>query len=100
MDYDSASDTLPVTRINARFRIIGLAYEYCCYTKSARGWHCDIALTEKLERAELIALQCILGDDLTRGALNLMRVIQIRKNGGVDDFWKQRHNILYQRKIK
>lgn len=101
VDFDSDGEVIRIPQVNSIFRILGLSYSFILYHKTRRGWHVSIPLNEKLQRSELIALQVILGDDKMRGALNLMRVIQIRKSRGkLPKFWLQRHNILYQYKVE
>lgn len=51
----------------------------------------------RLERAEIVALQAILGSDEKREALNLMRVISMRRNA-VTPYWERRWNILFNGK--
>jgi len=100
IDYDSRKQQKPfsIRAVNHTLRKIGIKYEYACYHRTRGGWHLYLYLAEDLERAEIIALQNLLGDDPVRGTFNLMRVISIRKNGIAPE-WKQRHNIAYDYKI-
>lgn len=101
VDTDSLKRLPKIPFLHSALRIVGMGHRGICYARSKRGWHTSIILTERMERAELIAFQCCLGDDPMRGLMNLFRIIQIRKSGGeLSDFWKQRHNILYSRKIQ
>jgi hypothetical protein len=82
-------------------RLVGLrpSSDVICYERTRRGWHVIIELPEKLKPAETVALQLALGSDPRREALNLMRVLGMRRNG-VTRFWSSRWNILYSRKLK
>lgn len=97
VDVDDNTSVPTITFINSICRIIGVTPKNYCYQRTRRGWHIIIELMEKLEHAELIAFQCILGDDPMRGALNLMRERNIK---GANEFWKSRSNILYSGKEK
>lgn len=71
-----------------------------CLERTRHGWHVIIPLSEKLQPAELVALQLALGDDRKRGALNLMRALAIRKGcNGVTAHWGRRWNILFSGKL-
>lgn len=65
--------------------------------RTRRGWHLLIVLTRTLLPSERVALQAVLGSDPWREALNLMRVLSIRK-AGAPDFWINRWNLLYRSK--
>lgn len=99
VDYDSPKDVMSVLQVNRVFRRIGIRYESLRYHRTRRGFHLTAKLCEKLSLAELIALQILLGDDPYRAAFNLMRAICIRKYGCPQE-WKQRANIIYDRKIR
>lgn len=84
-------------------RMVGLlpSPEGVCYERTRRGWHVIIPLREKLQPAELVALQLVLGDDTRRGCLNLMRAVAMRKRCyGVTAHWRRRWNILFSGKLK
>ena len=67
--------------------------------RTRRGWHVAITLRDALEPAEIVALQSCLGSDRRREALNLMRVIGLRRTHGIDSFWFERWNLLYREKL-
>lgn len=70
-----------------------------CDTRTRRGWHRTIQLSQRLTSAELVALQSCLGSDPRREALNLMRVLSQRKDGATN-FARARWNLLFERKLK
>lgn len=97
VDYDTDHDTKSFCDISAIARIVDIKPSSVCYKRTRRGWHVIIRLTEKLEPIELVCLQAIYESDPMREALNYMRVKNMHK---ADAFWRQRWNILYQRKIE
>ena len=101
IDLDSHK-SLAIPKLYAHLRCCGLRSLALGINRTRRGWHAAIVLDKKLPLAELIALQAVLGSDRMREAMNLMRVISIREHGGekaLGDFWKQRHNILFDYKL-
>lgn len=66
--------------------------------RTRHGWHVLIKLREKLQPAEIVALQSIMGSDGRRETLNLMRALHMRKNK-VGRFWGKRWNILFGGKL-
>jgi hypothetical protein len=80
-------------------RVVGLRPTWIRTDRTRRGWHVIIGLTSRLQPAETVALQAILGSDDRREALNLMRVIAIRKNPPAA-FWKNRWNLLFSSKLQ
>lgn len=100
IDIDSKeSERLSIANVYSHLRIIGITPESVCYSKTRRGWHVIITCYEEFTELERICLQCILGDDDMRAALNFMRYWQSR-GLAVPDFWKKRSNILYRRKLQ
>lgn len=79
-------------------RIVGLRPRSIRTDRTRRGWHVIVELNERLQAAELVALQAVLGSDNRRECLNLMRVIGMRKHP-VSPFWRRRWNLLFERKI-
>jgi len=80
-------------------RLAGLRWRWCQSERTRRGWHMVIRLVGDLEPAELVALQALLGSDRKREALNIMRVIAIRRwprKDGRNTRW----NLLFERKLK
>ena len=102
LDFDFKRPAQESPRINPLFvvsRLVGVIPESFCYERTRRGWHIIIHLRENLAPAELVALQACLGSDRRREALNLMRVLGMKRYG-VTDFWKRRWNILYSEKLR
>ena len=98
VDYDSHQMVPSIPSIYSTCRIIGIHPDTVCYKKTRRGWHIAVSFLERFEPAELICLQSILGDDPMRSALNLMRVREMARRH-IPQFWKDRSNILYRRKL-
>lgn len=67
------------------------------YRRTRKGWHVVIRLWRKLEPAETVAVQAVLGSDRRREGLNLMRVLCMRR-AGASDFWRIRWNLLFSHK--
>lgn len=81
-------------------RVLGITVENACYHRTRRGWHIALSIREALCPVERVAVEAILGDDPQRAALNFMRAMQIGKMNGRDsEFWNQRWNILYAKKL-
>ena len=69
--------------------------------KTKRGWHRRVHFRERYEPAELVCFQACVGSDGRREALNLMRVLALRKGGTrIGSFWRSRWNVLYSEKLK
>lgn len=88
----------------SKLRIFGVRPRYIRLDRTRRGWHVLIALCgwkKRLRRRdkvyvaalEKVALQAVLGSDVKREVLNLMRIFN---GGGKDKRW----NILYREKLK
>ncbi len=99
MDYDSPVDIPSIGELHSIARIIDISPVAVCYKRTRRGWHIAITFLERFTAIELIAIQAIYGDDPMRGALNFMRYWQ-SKGKKVPKFWRDRSNILYQKKLK
>lgn len=80
-------------------RIVGLRPIWIRSDRTRRGWHVVIALRERLEPAELVALQACMGSDRRRETLNLLRVIGMRRSPIRSTFWHTRWNLLYASKL-
>lgn len=80
-------------------RIVGVSPLWLCYRRSTHGWHIIMAIRDQLEPAEIVALQACCGSDPRREALNLMRVLSIRRKG-IGGFWSTRWNLLYAYKLQ
>jgi hypothetical protein len=98
VDFDTKDGAIPVPELFSLARVIGITPESVCYKRTRRGWHLAVRFLETFSRIELIALQCILGDDPMRGALNLMRERQMKKVKA-GKYWQSRSNILYSKKL-
>lgn len=83
----------------AVLRVVGLVPRWIRTDRTRRGWHVLIGLNQNLQPAEIVALQAILGSDDRREALNIMRVIAIRKRDP-GPFWRNRWNLLFSRKLQ
>jgi hypothetical protein len=81
-------------------RIVGVSPLWIAYRRTNRGWHVILYLRDHLHAAECIAFQACLGSDRRREALNLMRVLAIRRTPISDPFWRTRWNLLYERKLE
>lgn len=79
-------------------RAVGLRPGTIEYRRSRRGWHCVIPVNQRLENAEIVALQAVLGSDSRRELLNIMRVISIRR-AGASPYFAARWNLLYAKKF-
>lgn len=88
-----------IRAIYAVCRIVGVSPLWVAYRRTRRGWHLIIYLRDRLQPAELIALQSCFGSDGRREALNLMRVLAIRRTPITNPFWLTRWNLLYERKL-
>lgn len=98
VDIDSKqSPYLAIPKINSLFRVMGLRYSAVRYSRSLRGWHVAFLLNESLTPTERVTIECILGDDRFRAAMNFARA---RNEKRMPKFWKQRWNILYDYKVK
>lgn len=74
--------------------MLGVSPLFIRHDRTRRGWHVVIRWNRKFEPAERVALQAVLGSDVKRETLNLMRVIGGRHRGN------KRWNILYSHKIR
>jgi len=81
-------------------RIVGVQPLWTQIRRTAHGWHIIIELRDRLLPSESIAFQALAGSDSRREALNLMRVLAIRRTPIKDPFWRKRWNILYAHKVK
>jgi hypothetical protein len=79
-------------------RLIGIKPTSLRYERTRHGWHVILTHATKLSAAETVALQCVLGSDRKREALNLMRALAIAR-GRYPRFWIRRFNILYRGKL-
>lgn len=80
-------------------RIVGLRPIWIESRRTRRGWHVVIQLNDRLQPAELVALQAVLRSDPRRETLNLCRVLGMRRSPVVSAFWRSRWNLLYERKL-
>lgn len=84
----------------SRIRSMGPAVSVSCvsYAPTKKGWHIVVEVYQKLTPPEIIALQAILGSDRKREALNLGRWFGM-KSKTVPEFWRDRWNLLFNKKI-
>ena len=80
-------------------RIAGLSPMWIESRRTRRGWHLRIYFRESFSPAELVAIQACCGSDSRREALNLMRILAIRRGQITDRFWLTRWNLLYAEKL-
>lgn len=98
LDYDTRA--VPrLQRIWAICRIVGLRPSTIRTDKTARGWHVLVWLDKRLTSGELAAFQALCQSDWKREALNLMRIVSIRRARIRDGFWASRWNILFSEKL-
>lgn len=88
-----------VVDLYAIFRVIHVRPVWICFRRTRRGWHAIVRLRDRLQSAEIIALQACCGSDPRRETLNLMRVLSIRRAPIRNRFWRRRWNLLYQGKL-
>jgi hypothetical protein len=98
LDFDRISVPL-LQPIFAVCHIVGVRPMWIESRRTARGWHIRIMFRDRFEPAELVAFQAACGSDPRREALNLMRVLCIRRCGA-SPFWRKRWNLLYSEKLR
>jgi hypothetical protein len=70
------------------------------YSRTNKGWHIEIETRKKLKIPERIAIQCILGSDPKREALNMYRWLCVKGRWGkLDQYWKDRLILLFREKL-
>ena len=98
LDYDSRA--VPrLQRIWAVSRIVGVRPLRIRSDRTRRGWHVLVWLDKRLTSGELACFQALCQSDWKREALNLMRIIAIRRARIRDGFWAARWNILFSEKL-
>lgn len=98
LDFDTRA--MPrLQRIWAVCRIVGLRPTRIRTDRTAHGWHVLVWLDKRLTSGELVAFQSACESDWKREALNLMRVVSIRRARITDGFWSKRWNILFSEKL-
>lgn len=100
LDLATARGLCPIRVVRAVCSRIGLHPTSVRYDRTARGFHVVVQLpwSERLPRAETVALQCCFGSDDRRESLNLARARSIRQFGApraMLDRW----NLLFERKL-
>lgn len=96
LDFDSPAEALRLGRLMAVARILGIRPHAACWTRTRRGWHVSIRWDRAFDRLALVSLQAILGSDLKRECLNLMRALA---DPAPAEWAARRWNILYSRKV-
>lgn len=97
LDYDFAgTPKLRATWVD--LRLWNLRSQVICDTRTRKGWHRTIRIGKRLPPFAIIAAQCCLGSDRRREALNLMRQLSLRQDGGTR-FAHSRWNLLFTRKL-
>lgn len=76
----------------------GIRVKSITYSPTRKGWHIIIHVTEKLSPIEQIAIQAALGSDIKRELMNLQRYFGF-KGKKIPEFWKDRWNLLFSRKL-
>ena len=93
-----ARGVLPLRVIRAVCSIVGVRVRDVRHDRTARGFHVVVMLRDRMTRAEIVAIQAVLGSDSKREALNLMRARSIRLHGCPREF-RDRWNLLFERKL-
>lgn len=89
-DYDSVKSP-NVLGMWAIGRRLGLRPASIRYDRTKRGWHVIVLWNKGLHPLAIVALQAVLGSDLKREGLNLMRVMSNPRS--------KKWNLLYSRKL-
>jgi len=91
---------LPYPMLAGRLRVFrgSINPESITYSPTARGWHIIIHITERLSASEVIAIQATLGSDIKRELMNLQRYFGFRDKK-VPKFWRDRWNLLFEKKV-
>lgn len=63
---------------------------------SGRGQHVYFQIKPAIPASAMVAVQAILGSDPKRETFNLMRALCL---DGAPDFWRERWNVLYSKKL-
>ena len=99
LDFDRRA--IPRLRpILAVCRLVGLRPVWVRMDRTTHGWHVIVRFRDRLLRSEIVAFQACCKSDYRREALNLMRVIAIRRSPVTDPFWLKRRNLLYHGKLR
>jgi hypothetical protein len=96
LDRLGTPDLKPIWEI---LRFLHIRPKWIRTDRSQKGWHVVVKHDHHLSRMEIVAIQALGGSDSKRELLNLMRAFNMDRSGLIDDFWKQRWNILFERKI-
>lgn len=76
----------------------GINIESITYAPTRKGWHIIVHVQQKLQPIVQIALQAALGSDIKREVLNLQRYFSF-KGKKIPEFWRDRWNLLFSRKL-
>ena len=96
MDYDGRIPARSYARLVSALRWLRLRPLAAVYRRTARGWHCKVALTRRCQPLVVVALQAILGSDPKREVFNLLRA---RALPHVPAEWRSRYSVLFGRKL-
>lgn len=96
----AARKMCPISIVRAVCSKVGLHPIALRYDRTARGFHVVVFLpwSERLTRAEIVAMQACLGSDPWRESLNLSRVRALRQFGAPPAF-RSRWNLLFREKL-
>lgn len=98
LDIDQPRVPVLVAKVGRLARLCGWTVRGLIYTRTRRGWHVEILVRERVPLLAVVAAQAVLGSDRNRETFNLMRAVRCAR-GGVPRFWRERVNVLFQRKV-
>lgn len=96
-DYDGRRPP-SIVEIRSLMNRLGVRVEWLRFDRTRRGWHMIVRLRLTLSPAERICFEALLGSDLHRCALDLMREMAVRR-GRFSNFWRRRTSLLFERKL-
>lgn len=96
LDFDGPLPRGVLARIAAATRTVGVTPGAVSYARTRHGWHVTVAIVPSLPPLGVVALQACLGSDPVRELYNLTRALHL---DAAPDFWRDRANVLYKRKL-
>lgn len=98
LDIDAGRSPVTIGRLGWLLGRAGFVPVWLSQTRSpsGTGWHVELQVSpEPRTRAEVVALQAILGSDRAREACNLHRAYMV-ESGKVTGYFAERWNVLYE----